>query len=89
MGSSYSDTTLWITKRRDNKIRNNTVDGLLEDLLIDFLSCSFSYFKVCLIVLKLIEDIFTASKPVGGNWMQVLIKAFVFNFVGHHMIMIN
>ena len=33
--------------------------------------------------------IFTASKPVGGNWLQVLIKASVFNFIGHHLIMIN
>ena len=82
MGSSYSDTTLWITKSRDNQIRDNTVDGLLKDLLINFLSCSFSYLEVCLIVLKLIEDIFTASKSVGGNGLQVLIKALISEVIG-------
>ena len=89
MGAGYSDTALWITKRRDNKIRDNTVDRLLEDLLIDLLSCSFSYLEVCLIVLKLIEDIFTASKPVSRNWLQVLIKATMSDSVGHIMLMVT
>ena len=77
------DATLWITQGRQNKIGDNAVDGLLEYVLVSLLSGSLSDLEVALIVLKLIEDIFTASEPIGCNWLQVLIKATMSNVVGH------
>ena len=77
------DATLWITKGGQNKISDNAVDGLLEYVLVSFLPGSLSDFKVALIVLKLIEDIFTASEPIGCNWLQVLIKALMSDVIGH------
>ena len=83
------DATLWITQGRQNKVSDNAVDGLLEYVLVSLLSGSLSDLKVALIVLKLIEDIFTASEPIGCNWLQVLIKATMSNSIGHIMVMVT
>ena len=83
------DATLWITQGRQNKVSDNAVDGLLEYVLVSFLPGSLSDLKVALIVLKLIEDIFAASEPIGCNWLQVLIKATMSDSVGHIMLMVT
>ena len=89
MRLSDPDATLWITEGGQNKISDNAVDGLLEYVLVSFLSGSLSDVKVALIVLKLIEDIFTASEPIGCNWLQVLIKATMSYIIGHIMVMVT
>ena len=89
MGSGDSDTAIWITKGRQNKIRNNTVDSLLKDLLIYFFSGSFSYLELDLIILQLIEYVLAAPESISSDWLQVLIKASVLGFICHHIIMIN
>ena len=88
MRPSDPDATLWITEGGQNKISDNAVDGLLEYVLVSLLPGSLSDFKVALIVLKLIEDIFTASEPIGCNWLQVLIKATMSDGIGHIMVMV-
>ena len=83
------DATLWITQGRQNKVSDNAVDGLLEYVLVSLLPGSLSDLKVALIVLKLIEDIFTASEPIGCNWLQVLIKATMSDIIGDIGVMVT
>ena len=64
-------------------------DSFLEYVLVSLLPSSLADFKVALIVLKLIEDIFTASKPASRNWLQVLIKAPMPDSIGHSMVMVT
>ena len=64
-------------------------DGLLEYVLVSLLPGSLSDFKVGLIVLKLIEDIFTEPESIGCNWLQVLIKAQMSDSVGHGMAVVT
>ena len=58
-------------------------------LLVSLLPGSLSDLKVALIVLKLIEDIFAASEPIGCNWLQVLMKAMMSDSVGDIMVMVT
>ena len=64
-------------------------DSFLEYVLVSLLPSSLADFKVALIVLKLIEDILTASESIGWNWLQVLIKAPMPDSIGHSMVMVT
>jgi hypothetical protein len=69
MGSGNSDTAIWITKSSQHKIRNNTVNSLLKDLLIYLLPGSFSNLEMGLIILQLIEYIFAAPESIRSDWL--------------------